>query len=272
LQWINGEKVVENEGGHLPFQTELSVTSLKFDQPNRITVAVNNTLRADTVPQGFLRRRTGDNYPPNYSVMEDNFDFFKYAGIHRSVLLHTTPSSYIEDITVTPEVTGTTGSLIYSVNVVGTGTVSLQLIDKQGTVVATGASASGTLQVPNAKLWWPYTMMTNASDAGYLYTLQVRFMRCYHQQQIQKSYVVSSNVLNSNVPLKVSLQGTAKDVYRLKVGIRSVKWSATSFLINDRPFYFTGFGRHEDFYVCNFHNVTNGLVRNVSVCIHTDNS
>jgi beta-glucuronidase len=173
LQWINGVQVVENEGGHLPFQTELAPASLKLDEPNRITVAVNNTLTADTVPQGFLKRRTGDNYPPDYTVMEDNFDFFKYAGIHRSVILYTTPSSYIEDISVTPGVTGTTGSLAYSVNVIGTGTVSVQLLDKQGVVVASGPSASGTLQVPNAKLWWPYTMVKNASDAGYLYTLQV---------------------------------------------------------------------------------------------------
>lgn len=40
-----------------------------------------------------------------------------------------------------------------------------------------------------------------------------------------------------------------RDVYRLKIGIRSVKWSDTSFLINDKPFYFAGFGRHEDFFV-----------------------
>lgn len=41
------------------------------------------------------------------------------------------------------------------------------------------------------------------------------------------------------------------DVYRLKVGIRSLHWDNTSFSINGKPFYFRGFGRHEDFDVCN---------------------
>ena len=37
-----------------------------------------------------------------------------------------------------------------------------------------------------------------------------------------------------------------RDVYRLHVGIRTVKVQGTKFLINDKPFYFKGFGKHED--------------------------
>lgn len=36
------------------------------------------------------------------------------------------------------------------------------------------------------------------------------------------------------------------DIYRLPVGIRSIKWTSTSFLINKKSVYFRGFGRHED--------------------------
>lgn len=36
------------------------------------------------------------------------------------------------------------------------------------------------------------------------------------------------------------------DVYHLPVGIRSVEVKETNFLINDEPFYFKGFGKHED--------------------------
>lgn len=43
--------------------------------------------------------------------------------------------------------------------------------------------------------------------------------------------------------------GQQVDVYRLKIGIRTVKWNTNTFFINDRPFYFRGFGRHEDFNV-----------------------
>ena len=106
--------------------------------------------------------------------MQDNFDFFKYAGIHRSVVLYTTPMSYIDDITVTPTVTGTTGSVAYSIDVAGSGSVSVSLLDKQGNSVASGSTASGALSVPNANLWWPYTMVANTPmEPGYLYTLQV---------------------------------------------------------------------------------------------------
>lgn len=40
-------------------------------------------------------------YPKNYFVQNIRFDFFNYAGIHRPVVLYTTPSVYIDDITVT---------------------------------------------------------------------------------------------------------------------------------------------------------------------------
>jgi len=217
--WINGEEITEHRGGHLPFQAELTGSGLNFGQPNRITVAVNNTLTGETVPQGFLTYKIGEQYPPNHFIMTDNFDFFKYAGIHRSVFLYTTPQAYIDDITVTTIVAGTIGSVSYTVDIVpanaADATVAVELIDKEGKVVTTGSNAAGILTVPNANLWWPYTM--NPASPGYLYTLKVTLTH-----------------------------GTETDVYRLKVGIRSVKWSDTSFLINDQPFYFMGYGRHED--------------------------
>lgn len=40
------------------------------------------------------------------------------------------------------------------------------------------------------------------------------------------------------------------DVYRLKIGVRSLQWNAREFLINGKPIYFRGFGRHEDSDVC----------------------
>lgn len=36
------------------------------------------------------------------------------------------------------------------------------------------------------------------------------------------------------------------DIYRLKIGVRSLHWSSKEFLINGKPIYFRGFGRHED--------------------------
>lgn len=41
------------------------------------------------------------------------FDFFNYAGIHRSVHLYTTPAVFISDVTIATDVKadGTTGNL-----------------------------------------------------------------------------------------------------------------------------------------------------------------
>ena len=49
---------MEHSGGHLPFKVELRLGSLVMDGPNRITVAVNNTLTPDTVPQGEVKHET----------------------------------------------------------------------------------------------------------------------------------------------------------------------------------------------------------------------
>lgn len=36
------------------------------------------------------------------------------------------------------------------------------------------------------------------------------------------------------------------DIYRLKIGVRTLHWNSQEFLINGKPIYFRGFGRHED--------------------------
>lgn len=40
--------------------------------------------------------------------------------------------------------------------------------------------------------------------------------------------------------------GDEQDVYVQKVGVRTVEVRGTQFLINGEPFYFKGFGMHED--------------------------
>lgn len=48
-------------------------------------------------------------YPKGYFVQNTNFDFFNYAGLHRPVLLYTTPTTYIDDITIGTSVDQNTG-------------------------------------------------------------------------------------------------------------------------------------------------------------------
>lgn len=56
FQWVNGVKVAEHEGGHLPFEAEIgSVIRSEPSMPCRITIAVNNTLTLETLPPGMIQ-------------------------------------------------------------------------------------------------------------------------------------------------------------------------------------------------------------------------
>lgn len=54
-----------------------------------------------------------------------------------------------------------------------------------------------------------------------------------------------TTVIFSKVRLSV-LNDTTADIYRMQIGIRTIAWTNTSLLVNDRPVYLRGFGRHED--------------------------
>lgn len=51
--------------------------------------------------------------------------------------------------------------------------IVVRLEDKAGKTVASGTGGIGYLSVPNATLWWPFTMVENDHEAGYLYSLVV---------------------------------------------------------------------------------------------------
>ncbi|WP_062385356.1 beta-glucuronidase [Demequina iriomotensis] len=137
-------------------------------------------------------------------------DFYNYAGLARSVWMCTTPRSRIEDVVVSTDFDGTVGSVTYAVDVEGEGAVRVVLRDEEGAVVASSSGASGVLTVPDVTLWKP--------GAAYLYDLAVEL----HDAD------------------------RVVDAYSLPVGVRTVEVRGTQFLINGEPFYFTGFGKHED--------------------------
>ncbi|UYV67200.1 GUSB [Cordylochernes scorpioides] len=217
--YVNGAPVVNHTGGHLPFQAD--VTNVVKSGLNRVSVALNNTLSPDTIPQGQVIFPSNPTlYPPGYKVQAVNFDFYNYAGIHRSVVLYSVPSGRIVDITVITDVQqpGNIGLVQYKVNTsVSTPQCRVTLYNKYGWVVARQASCSSNISISSANLWWPYTM--NPKSPGYMYTMQVSLY---------------------------STTGGLLDEYIQPVGIRSIQVTNSSFLINHRPFYFTGFGKHED--------------------------
>lgn len=216
--YLNGRLAMEHKGGFLPF--ELEVTELaEPGETLRLTVAADNRISRSTLPVGNEDGTAffGSDNPGVPSVEAakrwrkpanlPNFDFFNYAGINRPVRLYTTPVSCIRDLTLTPSIVGTDGILTYEAQTEGEGDVHVEILDMEGDRVAEAEGASGRITIPAARLWWPWP------GTPYLYTARFTF---------------------------------GEDIYEETFGIRTVKVEGTRFLINGKPFYFKGFGKHED--------------------------
>ncbi|XP_029840574.2 beta-glucuronidase isoform X1 [Ixodes scapularis] len=218
LVYLDNKLVAKHVGGHLPFGAEVT-KALIYGGKNRVTVAVSNTLTKSTIPQGSVfKPQDAERYPPGYQKQNVPFDFFNYAGIHRSVALFTTPKHYIRDITlVTTKVSNSSASVKYDIDVLPPDpkvNCRLTLLDDQGWPVLVRQGCSGTFGVTNPKLWWPQGMHR---VPGYQYMAKV----------------------------EATLDGVT-DVYYQKFGLRTVRATETQLLLNERPLYLTGFGMHED--------------------------
>ena len=211
--WVNGVVAGEHLGGHVPF--EFDITSIaRPGEVNRVAIRVENHLEPTRVPPGNaytgLFKRMSGAYP------NTSYDFFPYSGLHRPVLLHTTPVNHIEDVTVVTEIEGSEGIVRVSVKqsgAVGSGSVSL---DGENFPAAEDLEfedgvAQAVLKVPSARLWSP-------ADP-YLYNLTV---------------TLGSGVVEF-------------DSHSIEIGIRTIEVRGDQFLLNGEPVFFKGFGRHEDF-------------------------
>lgn len=210
--YLNGELICEHKGGFLPFEVQLN--DVLRDGDNLLTVAVSNVIDYTTLPVGSKGGMMGDLMD---SVMGDdnvepkkrndpNFDFFNYAGITRPAYIYTTPQTHIEDITVVPAVNGSTATLTYEVE-------------------AAGEDAACTVELLDA------AGNKVAESTGATGTLVVE----------------DAHLWNPGAPYLYTVKATyGEDVYELPYGIRTVRVEGAKFLINEKPFYFKGYGKHED--------------------------
>ncbi len=161
---------------------------------------------------------TNETVPPGRVVNKDDgtkqqtylHDFYNYAGLARSVWIYSVPSVSVTDVTVKTDFAGSNGKVAYQVETSGAAEVRVSLFGEDGKEVASGHGSSGTLEIANVKLWQP--------GNAYLYNLKVEAL----------------------------VGGNLADEYHLNVGVRTVKVDGNKFLVNNEPFYFTGFGMHED--------------------------
>jgi beta-glucuronidase len=175
-------------------------------QEVRITALINNTLHWQSIPPGVIEDT------PAGKRQRYWHDFFNYAGIHRSVWLYATDPAHITDVTITTDLDGANGVINYTVDAEDGDDLEIKVIlrDAEGTEVTTDTGPSGTLNVPSVHKWAP--------GDGYLYDLEIQLLR-------------GDSIMDS---------------YHQSVGVRTVKVDGIRFVINGEPFYFTGFGKHED--------------------------
>lgn len=206
--WVNGVELVSHEGGYMPFAGQLNEV-VKFGQKNTVVVVVNNELSKTTIPVGTVTELKDGS-----KECKPAFDFFNYAGLHRTVKLMSVPKTRISDISVVTSFEDTTGKVDFEIKALMTsplsGDVKVSLRDAEGNIVSTASGLAGSLLVDNVNLWQP--------REGYLYDLVAT----------------------------IEKDGELLDIYTLPVGIRTVEVKGQQFLINGQPFYFKGFGKHED--------------------------
>lgn len=138
------------------------------------------------------------------------FDFFNYSGLQRPVKLILVPKESITDFSIDSKLQGTDAIIAYHVTTNGTHPITVEVYDESGTLITQAQEKDGTLTIPNVRLW----QVRNA----YLY----RFV------------------------FKIFNQNQLLDEYYEDIGIRIVEIKGTKILINGKPVYLKGFGKHED--------------------------
>jgi len=248
--FVDGEEVGGHEGGHLPFEVDVTRMLGSERTQHRLVVRVDGRLQREHVPPGGGWGGMAPGCFPNAS-----FDFYPFCGIQRGVLLCVRPRVGLVGLALKcnldspPETKAVEGLVLVDDESRATLVVhaaagftearprpssaapqeiddslysfSATLIDAAGAEVAhlfaDRAAAEGpgcelALVVQAPKLWAPGTPV--------LHTLRIKVIR--------------------------SSSGEVIDAYEQPVGLRTVEVKGDALLLNGAPVQMKGFGRHED--------------------------
>lgn len=208
--WVNGKPLGAHEGGHLPFAFEISSVA-QWGVKNRISIRIENILKPSRVPTGGVKGGFFSSYP------SANFDFFPFAGLNRAVWVFSVPAgASIRDVTLKTSFSGATGQVEVAVEKTGKATTGKVTVSGNGGSFSgdlkfSGDQASATVSIPNVRLWSP--------DDPFLYEVSV----------------------------SIGDGKTTLDHYVLETGVRTIAVNDKQILLNGKPIFLKGFGKHEDF-------------------------
>ncbi|WP_345949598.1 glycoside hydrolase family 2 TIM barrel-domain containing protein [Mucilaginibacter sp. PAMB04274] len=222
--YLNGKKIISHVGGYLPFTIDIA-DKVFFDKPNCILVKLNNQDNAAI--------------PPGKPIKDLDFNY--YGGIYRNAWLMVQDKLYISDA-VQENLEARGGIMVHTdeannskaVITVKTDVrnqyadqqragVKISLLSADGKIVSTAQSneqavkAGGlqgfaqTLTVSKPYLW--------STENPYLYRLKVQVLR--------GNVVVDEQIIRS--------------------GIRTIRFDAAGFYLNERKTFLNGTNRHQEY-------------------------
>lgn len=208
--YLNGELICEHTGGFLPFETEIT-DKLKDGQDNLLTIAVNNAIDYTTLPVGgkanMLSGMAGVDGDHTAGKPQNNPNFDFF--------------NYC-GITRPVKIYTTPKDYIEDITVVP------QVIGADADLaysVDTVGSGPCKVEVFDKE---GNKVAESEGAKGVLHIKNVHLWQPLH------AYLYDIRVT------------FGEDVYTLPYGVRTVRVEGTKFLINEKPFYFKGYGRHED--------------------------
>jgi beta-glucuronidase len=195
-------------------------------------VRIDTTLSWQTIPPGTVKSMQPTWSTPNLHGNtaprpEYHFDFLNYGGLLRSVWLLNLPAQCIEALAIKPLADGDrpTGLCV-------TATLAGSTLDTpsyrllDSSQTCVAAAGEGEALLPEAPQSW-------SPDSPYLYTLEITL-------------------------------GDA-DIYRIPVGLRTVRVTPSAFLLNGEAVYFKGCGLHEDFHLSGHGHSDTRLVKDLTL-------
>lgn len=207
--YLNGELICEHKGGFLPFEAELTDKMAVGD--NLLTIAVSNIIDYSTLPVGGKSSMLGGMIPGMDAGASDkpqnNPNF-----------------DFFNYCGITRPVRLYTTPQDYIADVTLTSEVSGKDADITYSVETVG-SGECLVELFDKK---GNKVAEGRGKNGVLHVSDVTLW------QPLASYLYE---------VKVTF---GEDVYTLPYGVRTVKVEGTKFLINGKPFYFKGYGKHED--------------------------